>query len=172
MKKPGTNVQFTIMVNRAYVLIPPSHRAEGSYRAAGPSHSLPGWLYSYILTDHIDRREKITRKREEKAQREGLGPEEVEQLEHWWETRTWGSILGHLGWTRYGKPDSCGCPVFSRPGGSSPKSATAHVRGCSDARYADSMDPPIHFWTDSPGPEISAMIDAAGCRRGRIRRCS
>lgn len=162
VKKPGTNVQFTIMVNRAYVLIPPSHRAEGSYRAAGPSHSLPGWLYSYILTDHIDRREKITRKREEKAQREGLGPEEVEQLEHWWETRTWGSILGQLGWTRYGKPDSCGCPVFSRPGGSSPKSATAHVRGCSDARYADSMDPPIHFWTDSPGPEISAMIDAAG----------
>lgn len=162
VKKPGTNVQFTIMVNRAYVLIPPSHRAEGSYRAAGPSHSLPGWLYSYILTDHIDRREKITRKREEKAQREGLGPEEVEQLEHWWETRSWGSILSHLGWTRYGKPDSCGCPVFSRPGGSSPKSATAHVRGCSDARYADSMDPPIHFWTDSPGPEISAMIDAVG----------
>ena len=162
VKKPGTNVQFTIMVNRAYVLIPPSHRAEGSYRAAGPSHSLPGWLYSYILTDHIDRREKVARKREEKAQREGLGPEEVEQLEHWWETRTWGSILSQLGWTRYGKADSCGCPVFSRPGGSSPKSATAHVRGCSDARYADSMDPPIHFWTDSPGPEISAMIDAAG----------
>ena len=162
VKKPGTNVQFTIMVNRAYVLIPPSHRAEGSYRAAGPSHSLPGWLYSYILTDHIDRREQAARKREEKAQREGLGPEEVEQLEHWWETRSWGSILSQLGWTRYGKPDSCGCPVFSRPGGSSPKSATAHVRGCSDARYADSMDPPIHFWTDSPGPEISAMIDAAG----------
>lgn len=161
VKKPNSDVQFTIMVNRAYVLIPPSHRAEGSYRAAGPSHSLPGWLYSYILTDHIDRREQATKRREDKARREGLGPEEVEKLEQWWTTRSWNSILGQLGWKPY-KEDSCGCPMFSRPGGSSLKSATAHQPGCSDSRYADSMDPPIHFWTDSPGPEITAMIDAAG----------
>lgn len=161
VKKPGTNIQFTLMVNKAYVLIPPSQRTEGAYQAAGPSHDMPGWLYDYIIKDHQDQRERAEERERERALRSGLSDEQQEAVEQWWSSVSWSDILLPHGWKPYGT-DNCGCPVFSRPGYTNPKSATGHIRSCTNPRYADSNDPPIHFWTDNPGAEIQAMIDQVG----------
>lgn len=160
--KPGTDIQFVLMVNSAYVLIPPSHRKEGDYTANGPSHDLPGWLYDHIISEHQNQREAKEAREAARAARGGLSPEQQEAVEQWWQTVSWGDILGSYGWTRYFKDDNCGCPIFSRPGGSSGKSATAHVLSCSKDIYSDSNDPPIHFWTDQPGAEIRAMLNEVG----------
>lgn len=161
VKKPGTNVQFTLMVNKAYVLIPPSKRKEGAYQAAGPSHDMPGWLYDYIIKDHQDQQERAEARERERALRSGLDDEQQEAVEQWWSSVSWADILLPHGWRPFGT-DNCGCPVFSRPGYTNPKSATGHVLTCSNPRYADSNDPPIHFWTDNPGDEIQAMIAQVG----------
>lgn len=161
VKKPGTNVQFTLMVNKAYVLIPPSARKEGAYQAAGPSHDMPGWLYDYIIKDHQDQQERAEQRQRERAMRSGLDDEQQEVVEQWWSSVSWADILVPHGWRPFGT-DNCGCPVFSRPGYTNPKSATGHVLTCSNPRYADSNDPPIHFWTDNPGDEIQAMIAQVG----------
>src|SRR5699024_3549732 len=52
--------------------------------------------------------------------------------------------------------DSCGCPIWGRPGGASRKSVTAHQRGCTSQLYGGSEDPPLVIWTDNPGPELEA----------------
>ena len=157
--KPGTDVSFTLMVNKCFVLIPPSQRAEGAYVASGPSHTMPVWLYDHIIGVEADRREQHRRRMEERAKESGLSMEDAEAVELWWNTTTWDELLSPLGWTRYGNElDSCGCPIYSRPGGASPKSATGHVHGCSF--ITDSNDPPIHFWTDLPGEVISEALQA------------
>lgn len=157
--KPGTDVSFTLMVNKCFVLIPPSQRAEGAYVASGPSHIMPLWLYDHIIGVEADRREQHRRRMEERAKESGLSVEDAEAVELWWNTTTWDELLTPLGWTRYGNElDSCGCPIYSRPGGASPKSATGHVHGCSF--ITDSNDPPIHFWTDLPGEVISEALQS------------
>ena len=161
VKKPGTNVQFTLTVNKAYVLIPPSARKEGAYQAAGPSHDMPGWLYDYIIKDHQDQQERAEQRERERALRSGLDDEQQEVVEQWWSSVSWADILIPHGWKSFGT-DNCGCPVFSRPGYTNPKSATGHVLTCSNPRYSDSNDPPIHFWTDNPGDQIQAMIAQVG----------
>lgn len=161
VKKPGTDVQFTLMVNKAYVLIPPSARAEGAYKAAGPSHDMPGWLYDYIIKDHQDQQERQEARERERALRSGLDDEQQEAVEQWWTSVSWADILIPHGWRPFGT-DNCGCPVFSRPGYTNPKSATGHILTCTNPRYSDSNDPPIHFWTDNPGDAIQTMIAQVG----------
>lgn len=159
VQKPGSDVQFTLMCNRAYVLIPPSVRPEGAYVACGPSHDMPGWLYRYIISAEVDKREKAEKRRWERENREGLDSDQIDALEQWYNDMSWAEILEPHGWTYY-DTDSCGCPIFSRPGYSNPKSATAHVPGC--RTHSDSIDPPIHFWTTNPGSFIETAIENVG----------
>lgn len=136
-----------------YVLTPPSVRAEGAYTATGePVYELPAWLAETIAAHG--------RSYAEAAQ---LGQARADAADdpvaRWGAGMPWSAILEPAGWTLVGKADGCGCPVWTAPGvHGSPKSATAHEPGC--ARRADSADPPLHIWTDSPGEPWETAIAA------------
>lgn len=151
---------FDVAVNDRYILIPPSVRKEGAYTLTGPSHDIPDWFYDHIVGEGYRKQEQRQQRRDERARREGLSEDMVDQLEQWYEETPWSDILIPYGWRDSGHTDSCGCPIWSRPGGSHYKSATAHEPGCS--QHGDSVDPPIHFWTTEPGEEIEAMLDSLG----------
>lgn len=148
---------FDVFWRDRYVLIPPSVRAEGPYRRVGPVLS---------LTEHRWLEQEITRYCEAKAVRpraaEGMSEESQTALIDWYNNTTWSDLLVPHGWEWTGVDNSCGCPVWGRPGGrSSDKSATAHEPGCGRAEY-NSEDPPIHFWTSMPGKEITDKLADIG----------
>lgn len=157
------DVKFDIFVNKHYVMIPPSTRPEGKYLATGPSHDMPDWLYNYILNTGIQRAEEAEARRQWREGRGALPESVAEDIVRWYEQTSWEEILGPAGWNTTGT-DSCGCPIWQRPGGASYKSATAHQPGCT--QHPGSNDPPIHFWTSEPGPEITAKLLSLGTAPG------
>ncbi|CAM3283798.1 bifunctional DNA primase/polymerase [Mycobacterium intermedium] len=120
-----------------YVLIPPSVRPEGAYKAVGKVHPLPATLRDEIATHAAARRQRAGRS-------EGCadGP-----IAMWGAAITWAEILAGTDWTLASRTDSCGCEIWTAPGPhADPKSATAHEPGCT--QWTDSPDPPLHIWTD------------------------
>lgn len=148
--------QFSIFVYNHYVLIPPSQREGRNYVPQGASYDdMPLWLYNVIYSEVEARRQRALKR----AQYEGVAGDLSGDLEQWYEHVSWHDILDPLDYRHTGM-DSCGCPIWQRPGGSSYKSVTTHVPGCS--QYKDSQDPPAHFWTDNPGDEVQSMMDKVG----------
>lgn len=154
---------FALFLRDRYVLLPPSARPEGEYRFTGPAHPAPRWLLAWLdakaeATAQAKANATAYRQREGEGEGEasGLSDDLREQVEAWYSATPWSAILGQIGWTETGVDSSCGCPTWGRPGGASPKSATAHEPGCS--RHPDSVDPPIHFWTTEPGDAIEDKI--------------
>lgn len=155
------NSSFTVMIHSHYVLAPGSHRPEGWYRVQGPAMDIPKFLMDAI-DDWRMAGIETTNERARKMARAGLPDEAVTQLQEWYEDTPWSDILVPHGWDQTGT-DSCGCTIWGRPGNrSSNKSATAHQPGCALENYVDSMDPPMVFWTDNPGPEIEAKLAEVG----------
>lgn len=145
---------FAVLWDRRYVLIPPSVRAEGAYELLGRDYPLPDWLREAIEEKAAA---KLTR-----AQSNTVDTELASTIDVWAESITWEQILAPLGWTPTARPDGCGCEVWTAPGvHSSPKSATAHDAACSLGRYTET-NAPLHIWTDNPGEEFSAYIEATG----------
>lgn len=157
-------LSFDIFVNGHYVLIPPTRRPEGEYVVSGPSMELPQWLYDYIVGEAVAKREQRAARDHERSLRAGLSEDENDILDQWYAETSWADVLGEHGWTHTGTDQSCGCPTFGRPGFSNPKSATAHVPGC---RLHESNDPPMHFWSTSISPELSAKIEEVGSASNR-----
>lgn len=149
---------FDIFWRDRYVLIPPSERAEGKYQRIGPVISLRDhpWFVAEIENYDMERTQK---RRDEEA---CLDPETREALVSWYQDVSWARLLEPLGWELTGQDSVCGCETWGRPGRSHDKSATAHQVGCPRAEYAGSQDPPIHFWTTTPGREIRAKLDEVG----------
>lgn len=147
---------WEVMVRKSYVLLPPSVRAEGAYLYQGSIHDAPRDL----LDDLADAAAQIAARRAEKAARRSDGPTNIDQ---WAQHVAWENILTPAGFSPV-KPDSCGpdCMVYTAPGvHASPKSATAHEPGC--AEYTcDYGHGPLHLWTDTLTPELSAMVNSHG----------
>lgn len=142
-----------VRFGRAYALVPPSVRDEGAYTMASDIGPCPGWLVD-ILRDHV---EGVTEKRmsHHRVARDGTDPIHV-----WSSLVSWEELLGQDGWTTRNRPDTCGCPVWSRPGEwTNPKSATAHEAGC--ARWDTELGF-LHLWTDNPPDFIAAYRRATG----------
>lgn len=139
--KSSTNDDgYAALWSRRFVLIPPSTRPEGQYKAMGEVAELPTQLLETILEHdrvHAERAQRVT----STALHEGL-------VAAWGSLVSWAEILEPTGWMNTGKPDNCGCDIWTASGPhSSPKSATAHEPGCT--RFSDSPDPPLYIWTDS-----------------------
>ncbi|WP_019969765.1 AAA family ATPase [Mycobacterium sp. 141] len=151
----GGDAGYSVMWGAGnYVLTPPSVRAEGPYTTCGAVFELPGWLGEAITAhgrayaDHV-------------KCRQGRADTDSDQVARWGAAVSWASILEPAGWTPVGKADGCGCPTWTAPGlHGSPKSATAHGPGC--AKWTDSVDPPLHIWTDNPGEPWATRIAATG----------
>lgn len=154
---------FDVFWNNRYVLIPPSERKEGKYERIGPVMSLDEnpWLVSAI-EEYVER----SASRREESDRDSEFPPEVQEgLIAWYSRTPWSELLIPAGWELTGKDTSCGCEVWGRPGGrSNDKSATAHVLGCTRSEFSYSPDPPIHFWSSTPGREIERKLDDVNSR--------
>lgn len=145
---------YMVRWDRGYVLIPPSTRPEGAYKAVGVVTELPTWLQEQIIEHGRLRAERAARSRGAAAQ--------DDRVTAWGATIRWDEILADTDWINTGKSDSCSCDIWTAPGPhSSPKSATAHEPGCT---FYDSPDPPLHIWTDH---DIEPFAD---CLRGADRR--
>lgn len=155
-ESPGTMTDpvggYAVLWNRRYVLTPPSVRDEGPYTVTGHVHELPEWLRDRIIEHGRTRAAHVP-----KFPRDG---NESSPIEAWGMTITWAEILSRVpGWVRTGSTDTCGCDVWTAPGEhASAKSATAHEWGCSHPRWTDSVDPPMHLWTDHPGEPFAEYV--------------
>lgn len=155
LKSSSADDGYMVLWNRHQVLVPPSTRPEGAYKAVGTVRVLPDWLHEQVVEHGRVRAERAARSRGAAAHD---GP-----VAAWGASVTWGEILADTDWTNTGKPDSCGCDVWTAPGlHSSPKSATAHEPGC--AVFSDSPDPPLHIWTDH---DIEPFTDCGRGAEGR-----
>lgn len=153
---------FSVYLNDAYVLIPPSTRPEGPYVANAPDNPLPITLAMELKTREVSIKEAALerqRRAEERAQHLQAGDFTLDQsIAEWAQSVSWEELLTRHGWHASGTVDGCGCAIFTRPGApSSPKSATAHEASCSLGRY-DSENAPLHVWTDNAPDEIAAHI--------------
>lgn len=156
---------FNLYAGNAYVLVPPSIRAEGPYSMVGTDHAIPMALWAEVERAATTRAEQIQR-RQDYVERAVAG--EAGDMDHqvavWSASMPWEAILEPAGWTDTGMVDGCGCPIWTAPGShSSPKSATAHNHLCSEPRV-DCLNPPIHLWTDNPGPELEAWVRERGTK--------
>lgn len=139
----------------SYVLIPPSVRPEGAYAAAGSALRYGGALRVVVEASAPEPRSERS-----EAPDEGLAL----SVDSWAVSVPWGDLLERHGWSDTGRPDACGCPIWTAPGDhASPKSATAHDAVCSI--WDSDSDPenrPLRIWTDNPGPELEAWTASTG----------
>lgn len=146
---------YAILWDGRYVLIPPSVRAEGAYYLTGQDYPAPQWIIERITAHAAGR----THRRQEFGTELG---ELSTNIDAWAAMVPWEDLLEPAGWALAARPDGCGCQVWTAPGThASPKSATAHDTGCTYDRYSD-INAPLHIWTDNPGDELSAWINAHG----------
>lgn len=151
---------YSVLWDRRYVLIPPSTRTEGAYKATGDVRPLPGWLLDKITAEAGKRAERAAQRQEHAASGEG-------RVEQWGTGITWAEILSGTNWINTGKPDSCGCDIWTAPGlHGSPKSATAHEPGCG---RMDSPDPGLNIWTDHDVEPFDAVVAEHGTYLTRLR---
>jgi len=135
-------------------LVPPSIRSEGRYETTAAAVPVaPPWLTARIIestqgyTETLDR--PIYRN---------------DSIARWSASVTWGELLGADGWTELGRLDSCGCPVFTKPGGgsSNDRSATGHEASCAVPFLNIEGHGPLHLWTTEPPPPLDEWITTHG----------
>lgn len=158
-----------------YVLVPPSVRPEGPYRATGQAMDAPEWLVTIA-------RESTTRT---SAERTGeLNNDDGDPINAWASSTPWAELLNAAGWAEW-STEGCGCSTWTRPGHANPKTATAHDPGCSQMA-TDGGHGFLHLWTDAwrpggksnltkldfvaheyHGGDTKAAMDALGIERSR-----
>lgn len=145
--------QAQVKFSRSYVLVPPSVRAEGPYVMASDISPAPQWLIDELYL-HVEGFQ--VRRDRHLEPRDG-----TDSIDVWAALVTWEELLLTDGWTTQGRPDNCGCMIWTRPGDwSSPKSATAHEPGCTRWDTDSVGHGFLHIWTDSP-PEFLAEYVAS-----------
>lgn len=140
------DTKATLMFRDQLVLVPPSVRNEGPYVMASDIHPAPAWMIEELHSHIAGNALKI-----EKGRQKAL--DDNDPIQVWAAGVPWDEILSRYGWTTSGRPDSCGCEIWTRPGDwSSPKSATAHEVGCTTIPITGGV---LRLWTTNPPPELS-----------------
>lgn len=150
--------EFTVMLRQRYVLIPPSRRAEGRYRLTGEAAAAEDWLLPALVAENTRRKEnsatRVVGGATGGAGAAGLSAEAATALE----SIGWSEILGEIGWTEAGT-DRDGNTTWSRPGGSSPRSATEHPSGR------------LHVWSTAD-PDLAAGSYSKAGAYAEIHGCT
>lgn len=143
---PGVSVYegeggWKVYVRDSYALVPPSVRPEGPYLLTGGVLEAPAWLLDRLQAQAVEAAER----KEKALERLKDGPQDIDD---WAAVTPWTELLEAAGWRDAQAHDTCGCPIWTRPGNPAHiKSATAHEAGCS--RYDTSLGyGPIHAWSD------------------------
>lgn len=130
----GGDHQATLKVRDSYAVMPPSVRAEGPYRVTGEILPAPT-----AVLDLIDASASSVREPREFDRATSDHP-----IDAWAASVTWDELLTEAGWTPHDVPERCGCPTWTRPGGSAdPKSAVAHGDAC------DRGNDQLHVWSNT-----------------------
>lgn len=162
MKHAAALRAVDLVVRDRYVLVPPSRRAEGTYVwGEGGLQDMPRGIKNELLDKSLRRSEERERREAIRVEREASG--EVSDLDQWSADTDWADILGGLDWIDTGRRDSCGCAVWTAPGGRAhPKSATAHDESCLrhdvDATYGG----PLMIWTTGVPSGMEAVWRGPG----------
>ena len=149
--------QVAIKMHSSWVLVPPSTRAEGSYKWNTPDNTMPEirelplWL--------MDEIEYVKPRKARKASAYSM--EDTQRaIEQWEPTISWDEILSEFGWTVTSDVDKrCGCRVVSRPGGASSRSGIAH-EDCSQGQGHV-----LHVFSDADDTEIGRYLNSRGISR-------
>lgn len=122
-----------------YILTPPSVRPEGPYRVTGTALPAPPWLVKTLQgADRGPAPGEIG---------EVLNVDQYDSINAWSAATSWADILVADGFTP-ADTDNCGCLIFTRPGATNEKSATAHEVGC--VKFDTSTGHgPLHAWSDA-----------------------
>ena len=168
IKAPGG---YDIRWGWSMTVVLPSSRKEGPYLPVGGDVlDAPAFLVDAILTD--------TARVAEKRQR-NMMVFANHAIASWSLRVDWFDLLVEDGWRDTSKIDSCGCPIFEKPGGgsSTDKSATAHNGECTFYQNFEDHGP-LRLWTTqlstldrvaAAGPEPNHH-KAPVCRLHPIRR--
>lgn len=174
---PGVDVKLAA----GWAACPPHERSEGPYRwsAGRPPQAIPPaprWMLEAL--DRVrearrrPRRAVVGRSRPPAAPAAPValaGAGFDVRVRAWAEATPWHAVLAEFGWTESGT-DACGCPVFRRPGGASPRSGVGHEPGCGGI-YASWDSPPLVVWsTDADDPVVALLEDVRAERpeRGQV----
>lgn len=132
---------WKVYIRDAYALVPPSVRPEGPYRLTGGVLDAPEWLLRRLEATARE----AAKRREAALERMADGPGDIDE---WAAVTPWSELLEAAHWRDAQAHDTCGCPIWTRPGNPAHiKSATAHEAGCS--KYDTSLGyGPIHAWSD------------------------
>jgi hypothetical protein len=133
-------------------LVPPSVRSEGPYLPVAEMLEAPDWIIEAINDKTLTYRER------RKRSAEFVGNSD-DPIAKWSQSVTWEDLLIEDGWSDPGKIDrSCGCPIFTRPGGGEKnwKSATAHEFECDYYENSEGHGP-LHLWTTSVPDELEGL---------------
>lgn len=173
LKLGPEGAQYAVYWADHQVLVPPSIRKEGPYRLTGGSQAAPTWLLDAIHEAGARHAENATAAKERALARAAAG-ETDSGIDVWSTEVSWDDLLTPDGWTKPGKQDNCGCPIWTRPGDwSNWKSATAHEIGCS-VFPCERGHGPLKIWTDSPPeflmgqPSTLTKIQYEGSKHGGI----
>ena len=144
-----------LKLDKSWVLCPPSTRAEGAYTWGGEPYAVqdcPQWILDRL---RAIQEQKIVRTLQRTAQavQRPQGSDLDEKIREWAEEHHMDDPLRETGWHESGKTDSCGCPMWTRPGADyGDKSATLHYSGCSQNDADQAL---LHIWTTDLGNVIS-----------------
>ena len=115
----------------AYVIAPPSTRAEGAYKYVGNAVPLPQRLRDFLI-------QKAAKKNPTAGPKQAHVPGTDCA-----DSFAWDEILEGTGmWTRTGNTDNCGCPIWHFDGATNERSAVAHEGDCSHAPF-------LHIYSDT-----------------------
>lgn len=149
---------FEVRWGNQMTVAPPSTRPEGPYIVNGDALEIPAWLLAEIQGQGARRAAHI---------RDLTDRFVNDNVVAWSLRQDWGELLTADGWDDTTKLDTCGCPIFEKPGGgtSSRKSATAHDAHCSAPIYANvEGHGALHLWTDDPPEPLATWMTATGKR--------
>jgi RecA/RadA recombinase len=135
-------------------LVPPSSRSEGRYESTAAAVPVaPAWLTARIIDSSQGYLETLDRPLYRN-----------DSIARWAASVTWGELLGADGWTELGRLDSCGCPVFTKPGGgtTNDRSATGHEASCAVPFLNIEGHGPLHLWTTEPPPPLDTYVAEHG----------
>jgi len=146
--------RYSALCGARYVLIPPSARPEGQYKATGAAAVLSDALAAEIIEHARRRAERAQRSRDRIIDAD-------DPIAVWGNGITWDEILADTGWVNTGESYSdCGCDIWTAPGlHATERSAVAHEPGCP---AFDSPDPPLYCFTDHDREPFETVIAATG----------
>lgn len=155
-------VYYSVLGVGAYVLVPPSARAEGMYRMTGQVQEAPEKLVEELAA----RGERRARAQAAPVTSQ-VDVRQLSPLDARYSKVSWDSVLLPQGFTRLPYPAACGCPQYLRPGkpagSTEARSCVGHEPGCTESTVDTSNGSgPLTVWSSTLASELAGVATGDG----------